>query len=121
MPQENAWILYDDYTREELHFSDYGDITSPGLQSETFTDLAPGRYVFLMLDELLAHWFQGWDHYHPDFHGHYHAGCADDDSGAYISIGFRSFHPNYGYDIYEYKKIVSSGGNTHHYQIRSLD
>lgn len=50
-PQENAWVLYNDVTKEELYFSEYGDHTSAGLQSKVFTDLNPGRYVFLMMDE----------------------------------------------------------------------
>ena len=48
-PQENAWVLYNDETQQELFYSDYGEAS--GSQSETFTDLPPGRYVFLMLDE----------------------------------------------------------------------
>ena len=58
-------------------------------------------------------------HYHPDAHGHYRASCADDYSGAHITIGSRSFNPAHGYDIYEHKKIVE-GSNTH-YQIRPLN
>jgi Trypsin len=50
-PQENAWVLYRADTQEELFFSDYGETTTPGLHSHTFTDMDPGRYVFLMLDE----------------------------------------------------------------------
>lgn len=49
-PEESAWILYDDDTKEELHYSDYGDVTISGLRSMTFSDLPSGTYVFLLLD-----------------------------------------------------------------------
>jgi hypothetical protein len=61
----------------------------------------------------------GESHYHPDAHGHYRAGCADYNIGIHITIGYRSFNPAYGYNIYEYKK-TAEGTNTH-YQIRPLN
>ena len=49
-PEESSWLLYDNDSKQELYWSDYGDVTSSGLQSVTFSDLAPGTYVFLLLD-----------------------------------------------------------------------
>jgi hypothetical protein len=45
-------------------------------------------------------------------HGHYRAGCADYNFGTHITIGSRSFNPAYGYDIYEYKKIIEGKKTT---------
>lgn len=50
-PTETAWVLYDDDTKKELYWSDYGSVTTPGLHSKTFDNLKPGTYVFLILDQ----------------------------------------------------------------------
>ena len=50
-PHENAWILYNDDTKEQLYSIDYGAIPTSGLKSEIFKDLVPGKYVFLFLDK----------------------------------------------------------------------
>jgi hypothetical protein len=44
-------VLYNDDTKEELYFSDYGEVDTPGLTSVSFFDMKPGKYVFLMLDD----------------------------------------------------------------------
>lgn len=44
-------MLYNDDTKEELYWSDYGEVDTPGLKSKSFLELKPGKYVFLMLDE----------------------------------------------------------------------
>ena len=49
-PEESSWILYDNDSKEELYWSDFGDVTTSGLKSVTFSDLDPGTYVFLLLD-----------------------------------------------------------------------
>lgn len=49
-PEESSWLLYDALSNEELYWLDFGEVTSPGLHSKTFPNLAPGTYNFLMLD-----------------------------------------------------------------------
>lgn len=44
-------------------------------------------------------------HEHGPGSGHYVAGCNEDiRCSIYVSIGDRSFVPNFGYDIYEHKE-----------------
>jgi hypothetical protein len=43
-------------------------------------------------------------HQHVGPPGHYIAGCDDKHRNVGIVIGQRSFHTNYGYDIYDYRE-----------------